>query len=279
MADDKVTIDLWPDKAPGESKTLDAESDTSKPGQGLVAGKTVIRLGNVSKPQITIYRPAENIDTHAAVIICPGGGHNILAYDLEGTEVADWLTSIGVTGIVLKYRVPFRDPEDKSRAAVQDAQRAVSIVRQRAGEWKIDPAKIGILGFSAGGEVAARASLLFDKRHYDSVDKTDDVSCQPSFSVLIYPAYLTTKEKDALLPELKPSSKVHPVFLAHAFDDPVTPLSSLYLAAALRQANVQTELHMYSKGGHGYGLRHVDGVPVTDWKDPCGVWLKSIIEK
>jgi len=180
------TIKLWPGKAPGETKELPPEQDTSKPGQGLGAGKPVIRLGNVSTPTLALYRPAKDKDTGAAVIVCPGGGHTILAYDLEGTEVADWLNKIGVTACVLKYRVPARDPKKRWIAAVQDAQRAVSRIRANSAEWGIDAKRIGILGFSAGGETAG-LTALFDQRQYDAQDAMDKVSSRPDFAVLIYP--------------------------------------------------------------------------------------------
>ena len=176
-AEEPMTINLWPGKAPGETKELPAEKNISKPGEGLVAGKSVIRLANVSTPTLAIYRPAKDKDTGAAVIICPGGGHTILAYDLEGTEVADWLNGIGVTACVLKYRVPARDPNKRWGAAVQDAQRAVSLVRSHAADWGIDAKRIGILGFSAGGETArTRAALFGNQRQYEPEDESDKVS-------------------------------------------------------------------------------------------------------
>src|SRR5262245_516047 len=155
QAGEPRVIKIWPGKAPGETKELPPEADTTKPGQGLIAGKPVIRLGNVSTPTLAVYRPTKDKDTGAAVIVCPGGGHTILAYDLEGTEVAEWLNKIGVTAFVLKYRVPARDPSKRWGAAVQDAQRAVSLVRSQAPDFGIKDNRIGILGFSAGGETAA----------------------------------------------------------------------------------------------------------------------------
>jgi acetyl esterase/lipase len=217
--------------------------------------------------------------SQTAVIICPGGGHRILAYDLEGTEVARWLANQGITGIVLKYRVPARDPANKSKAAVQDAQRAIRWVRSQSESLGIAPDRIGIMGFSAGGEVAARATLLADEDHYlkadAAVDPIDQASAKPNFAALIYPAYLVSKDQSKLVDELKPTATTPPVFMVHAWNDNITPLSSLYLAAELKKAKVPCELHMYAAGGHGYGLRHVDGVPVTDWPGPFGQWLKT----
>jgi len=284
------TVQLWKGKPPGETVELPPEADTTKPDQPPTGGSPVIRIGNVSKPTLEIFRPdpakfpmkGNLTSSQTAVIICPGGGHRILAYDLEGTEVARWLASQGITGVVLKYRVPARDPENKAHAAVQDAQRAIRWVRSESESLGISPDRIGIMGFSAGGEVAARATLLCDQDHYPKADIStdaytdpiDQLSAKPNFAALIYPAYLTSKDQSKLLEELKPTETTPTMFLVHAWNDGVTPLSSLYLAAELKKVKVPCELHMYSSGGHGYGLRHVDGVPITDWPGPFGQWLK-----
>jgi acetyl esterase/lipase len=272
-ADPTETLNLWPAKPPGETKELPAESDLTKETDDLIAGRRLQRIGNVSTPTLAIYRPAPEKDTGAVVVICPGGGHHILAYDLEGTEVAEWLNSIGVTGIVLKYRVPARDPERRWSAAVQDAQRAVSVVRSKAEEWKIDPARIGILGFSAGGETAGLTAILED-RQYDKIDDIDAVSSRPDFAVLVYAGGMTEKDNKALKPYVKVTSQTPPMFLVHAIDDPVPVANSLLLTAALKEANVPAELHVYSTGGHGYGLRRTEQ-PVTAWPDRCTDWLRE----
>jgi acetyl esterase/lipase len=266
-------IALWPSQAPGETKELAPEGEAPG-GTKYVAGKSISLVTNVSKPELAIYRPEPSKNTGVAVLICPGGGHNVLAYDLEGTEIAQWLNSLGITGIVLKYRVPFRNPDFKCEAALQDAQRAVSLVRAKAKELGVEASKIGILGFSAGGEVAARAALQSTDRKYTKLDAIDEIACQPDFSVLIYPAYLVNKA-DALLDELKPTANTPPTFLVHAWDDPVTPLSSLCLATELKKVGVSCELHLFALGGHGYGMRHVDGLPVTDWTSQAAIWLKK----
>lgn len=274
MAGEPETLTLWPGKPPGETKELPPEVDITKAGDQLVAGKRVARIGNVSTPTLTIYRPAPEQDTGAAVIICPGGGHHILAYDLEGTEVAEWLNSIGVTGVLLKYRVPFRDPQRRWGAAVQDAQRAVSLVRSRAAEWKLDPERIGVLGFSAGGQTAALAALFGEERQYDAQDDADKASPRPNFAVLVYTGGLFDKEKQTLAPEAKVAAGAPPMFLAHAQDDPVPAANSLLLALALKEAGVPAELHLYAKGGHGFGLRPTDD-PCTHWPERCAEWLES----
>ncbi|MEQ1827275.1 MAG: serine hydrolase [Pirellula sp.] len=273
IAADPLTIPIWPDKAPGEVSEL-PESEFTEGGTRFIAGKRIYLVTNVSKPELAIYRPEPSKDTGAAVVICPGGAHRLLAYDLEGTEVAQWLNSIGVTGIVLKYRVPSRTPEFKCQAALQDVQRAISLVRSRAKEFGIDSQRIGVLGFSAGGEVAARASLQFNDRKYTKIDAVDEVPCRPDFSMLIYPAYLVDKQGE-LLQELKPTAQTPPTFFVHAWDDNVTPLSSLQLATELKKIAVSCELHLFRTGGHGYGLRHVDGMPVTDWANQAALWLNN----
>ena len=278
FASEPTIISVWPATPPNETESLPPEDDTPQPNDRMVAGRNVRRIHNVSVPQLAVYRPKTELNTGAAVIICPGGGHRILAYDLEGIEVAQWLNSFGITGIVLKYRVPFRDETNKSLAAVQDAQRAMSLIRSRSAEFGIDPNKLGIMGFSAGGEVAARTTLLHAKLHYDAVDAVDATSCKPDFGILIYPAYLVDKDKTSLLPELQPTKETPPIFMVHAWDDGVTPLSSILLAAELKRAAVPCELHLFSKGGHGYGLRHVDGVPVTDWTTNCQAWLSNLLK-
>ena len=187
-----LTLDVWPGKAPGDTGEIAPEKELeSKPGK-----PSVKRITNVSRPTLTVFRPAKDKDTGAAVVIAPGGGYNILAWDLEGEEVAAWLNSVGVTGIVLKYRVPRRPDQPKDKPPIgplQDAQRALSLVRSKAPEWGIDPKRIGILGFSAGGHLTAAAATNFDKRAYESIDTVDKVSCRPDFAVLVYPAYLIAK--------------------------------------------------------------------------------------
>lgn len=275
-AADPITLNIWPDKPPGPARELPAEADQTKPDDKLIAGRRIIKLGNVATPQIAVYKPAAEIDTGAAVVICPGGGHYILAYDLEGTEVAEWLNSIGITGIVLKYRVPKRKQGERWEMAVQDAQRTVSLVRSNAKQWRIDAERIGILGFSAGGETAGRVSIFGDdERQYQAVDAIDKVSCRPDFSVLVYAAGFVGEDK-MLKADIKITAKTPPAFFANTFDDFVEPLNSLLYAAELRRAGVQTEIHLFAKGGHGYGLRHVDGLPVTDWPKACEAWLKAI---
>ena len=224
---------IWPGKAPGEKGDIGPEKVEPTPPNEV---KPITRLTNVSDPTITVHRPPKETANGAAVVICPGGGYSILATNLEGDEVADWLNSIGVTGIVLKYRVPARKDQPKHLAPLQDAQRAMSLVRSLAAQWGINPGRIGILGFSAGGHLAAAASTNFDRRQYEAVDGVDAISCRPDFAVLVYPAYLTSG--DHLSPEIRVDGKSPPTFFAMAADDHISVEGSIAMFLALRRAKV-----------------------------------------
>lgn len=268
-------VPLWPKGAPGEKGDIGAEADTTKADGALVAGKRVIRLGNVSNPTLTIYRPAKEKNTGAAVVVFPGGGYSILAMDLEGTEICEWLNSIGVTGVLVKYRVPARKGLPRHAAPLQDAQRAVGLVRHRSADWGIDPKRIGVLGFSAGGHLAATASNNFEKRTYEPQDEADNASCRPDFSVLIYPAYLTVRDEgDKLAPEVTVTANTPPTILIQAEDDGVRVENSLFYYLALKNVKVPAEMHLYPKGGHGYGLRRT-GTLVTTWPARVADWMRS----
>src|SRR5262245_11147514 len=246
-ADKPLVVDLWPGQPPGEKGEIAAEKAEESRG--------VKRITNVTRPTLTVFKPAKDADTGAAVVIAPGGAYSILAWDLEGEEVAAWLNSIGVTGIVLKYRVPRRPgtPNDAAPPQAQmDAQRAISVVRSKAKDLGIDPRRIGMLGFSAGGHLTAWTATNSDRRSYEPVDEADKVSCRPDFVVLIYPAYLLAKGNTELAPDIRVTKESPPTFFAHAGDDPVTPLSSVVMYQALKKAGVPAELHVYASGGHGF---------------------------
>ena len=267
---------LWPAGAPGEHEKIGDEADMTKPTDGSPGGKAVIRIGNVSAPSITVFRAPEDKDTGTGVVVCPGGGYNILAWDLEGTEVCEWLNKIGVTAALLKYRVPARPGGERYAAPLQDAQRALGLVRQHAKEWKLDPKRIGILGFSAGGHLSAALSNNYSQRTYTAIDGADEQSCRPDFTILIYPAYLTAKDKsDALAPEIKVTSETPPTFLVQTEDDGVHVQNSLYYYLALAQAKVPAEMHLFAAGGHGYGLRP-NGKAVTEWPHLAETWLRGL---
>jgi acetyl esterase/lipase len=263
-ADAPPTIDVWPGKVPDQTRPEKPEkADKSK----------IIKIGDVSKPTLTIYHAPKDKDNGAAVIICPGGGYSILAWDLEGTEVADWLNSIGVTGIVLKYRVPEHLKQIEHFPPLEDAQRAMSLVRSKAKELEIDPKRIGMLGFSAGGNLTALACTNFEHRVYETIDPVDQVSCRPDFGVLIYPAWLNQEGKDELKPEFPVTAQTPQMFLAHADNDHISAAGSVLMYLALKHAGVPVEVHVYAKGGHGFGLRPTTN-PCSTWPQRCGEWMK-----
>lgn len=267
-------VRIWPGVAPGdEGRDFPPERASAKPEEGLIGGKTIEKIYDVTVPTLAIYRPHPSTDTGAAVVICPGGGHNFVSYDLEGTECAQLLATRGMTGLVLKYRVPFRDPQHKARAAVQDAQRAMSFTRAHAEQWKLKADRIGILGFSAGGEVAGRTALAKD-RLYPASDKIDEVPFRPDFAMLVYPAYLADVEGRGLVSDVAVDATAPPMFIVHTFNDPVTPLSSLYLWEALKKAGVNSDLHIYDRGGHAYGVRQV-GSAISTWPRAAFGWLED----
>ncbi|HMO65198.1 MAG TPA: alpha/beta hydrolase [Verrucomicrobiota bacterium] len=264
---------LWPGTPPGDRGGLPPEGDTTKDTDNLVAGRRLIRLGHVSEPSVTFFRaPAERANG-ATVLVCPGGGYHILAWDLEGTEVCEWLNSLGVHAALLKYRVPRRPDRPNHAAALEDAQRALGLLRQRAPELGVATNRLGVLGFSAGGNLAAFLSNT-PQRTYPHVDAADDLPCRPDFAVLVYPAYLTDKDQDdRVRPELPLSTNTPPTFIAITQDDPVRVETALGYAWGLHREKVPFELHVYPRGGHGYGLRRTDN-PATWWADRAGEWMK-----
>lgn len=270
-----VTLPLWPGVVPGATTALPPERDMTTANDNLIAGRALIRLGNVSTPTLTVYPPKEN-NSGAAVVVFPGGGYQILAIDLEGTEVCEWLNGIGVTCVLVKYRVPNSGPLPKSPAALQDAQRAMGLVREHAAEWGIDPARVGVLGFSAGGHLSAALSTHFDTRLYPRQDAADERSCRPDFAVVVYPGYLALPDRQmATNPEITPSKQTPPTFIVQAQDDPVHVENATNYFLQLKQAGVATELHLYAQGGHGYGLRRTE-LPVTRWPSLVQEWLQTI---
>jgi len=270
-----TTLPVWPHGAPGAQPNPGPEIDTTTAKDNLIAGKPLIRLGNVSTPTLTLYSPrVEN--NGAAVVVFPGGTYRILAIDLEGTEVCDWLNSAGITCALLKYRVPGSGPYPKSSAALQDAQRALGIVRSHATDWRIDPQRVGVLGFSAGAHLAAALSTHFDQRLYDPIDAADQISCRPDFAVIVYPGYLALPDQNfAPNPDIVVTGKTPPSFIVQAEDDPVHVENATDYFLALKNAKVPAEMHIYAQGGHGYGLRRT-ALPVTAWPQSVETWLRTI---
>ena len=250
----------------------------------LVAGKPWVSEERVAIPTMTVYAPTGK-NTGAAVVVFPGGGYQILAMDLEGTEACDWLTSKGLTCILLKYRVPGSEKLPKSGAypktpqALDDAQRTISLVRFHATEWHIDPHKIGVLGFSAGGHLVAATSVHFDKRVYPAVDAADRTSCRPDFAIAIYPGHLAVdKNSFALTSDIKAhlSKATPPTFILQNEDDEVDGVQqALSYFAGLKRAGVPVEMHLYAQGGHAFGLRRTE-LPATKWPQLVDVWLQTI---
>jgi acetyl esterase/lipase len=269
-------LSIWPNGPPGIQSGPDTERDITGATDGLTAGEPVIRLSNVSRPTLTLYSPKER-NIGAAVVVFPGGGYKLLAFDLEGSEVCDWLSASGITCLVLKYRVPNSGPFPVSSVALQDAQRALGVVRFHAADWRIDPNRVGVLGFSAGGHLAAVLSNIFDGRLYPPIDAADKLSCRPNFAVLIYPAYLSTgTNRSPLADSIHVTNETPPTFLLGAEDDQVAPVEGMVAYfLALKNAKVPAEMHIYAEGGHGFGLRPT-GLPLTAWPRYVEYWLHTI---
>jgi acetyl esterase/lipase len=281
---------LWPGEPPDQRRTAGPET-VRVVTESPVAGRPWIAVDRVSEPTLTLYEP-RGLRSGAAVIVFPGGGYMDLAIDLEGSEVCEWLASIGVTGVLLKYRVPGVEgyPDGgyrksgafpRSALALEDAQRAIRLVRFHAAEWQLDPHKIGVLGFSAGGHLSAAVSTQFDRRVYSPVDEADGESCRPDFAALLYPGHLWNWNYQAdpefvLNPDVPVSHDTPPAFIVHAQDDPVDDVNhSLVYFAALKKAGVPAEVHLYAEGGHAFGLR-ATSLPITRWPRLYREWLRTL---
>ena len=266
-------IPLWKGTAPGDKGTLGPEHDTTTDKDRTVEGRRVMRITNVSAPTLAVYQAAKAGAAGPAILVFPGGGYRIVAWDLEGTEVCEWLNSVGITCVLVKYRVPAREGQPNYAAPLQDAQRALGMVRARAKEWGIDRKRIGVLGFSAGAHLSATLGANFEKRTYDRVDEADNASCRPDFALLIYPGGVVRDGK--LGAETQPSANTPPTFLVQTEDDTVQVENSLAYYAAATAAKVPVEMHLYPAGGHGYGLRP-SALTVTTWPARAVDWLRSL---
>jgi acetyl esterase/lipase len=279
-ANKPVVVEIWPGKAPEESGDIGEETVRMSPEldrKQVEVTESTRLVTNVTRPTLTIYRPAKDKDTGTAILICPGGGYWNLYWQLEGEEVAAWLNSIGVTGIILKYRVPRRPDEVKgepARRPLQDAQRAVRLVRSNAGEWGIKPQQIGMVGFSAGGHLAIATATSFDQRTYEPVDDLDKISCRPDFAIGVYSGYLKAKDKDEIAAGLRIPAGTPPIFLAHGGDDIISPPEhSVLMYLALKKAGVPAELHIYATAAHDFGVR-ASHHPCSTWTQACTTWLQ-----
>lgn len=280
-------IPIWPKNHIPDQRPTQIPETVRVIKKPMVAGKSWLLVGPVSTPTITVYPPKIK-NNGSAIVVFPGGGYWILAMDLEGTEVCDWLTSKGTTCILLKYRVPGEDingkglgprsgPYPDSPLALEDAQRTISLVRYNAEKWHINPHKIGVLGFSAGGHLVAAISTHFKKRLYKPIDAVDTVSCRPDFAIALYPGHLWLNHKKFVLnPNVPVTNQTPPTFLLQAENDHVDNVNdSLVYYIALKNANVPVEMHLYAQGGHAFGLRHTSS-PITNWPKLVEAWLKTI---
>ena len=298
-------VQIWPGAAPDPQPVAGPEYSETSGKDFLPGGRPAVGVSDVTRPTMTVYSP-KGRKTGAAVVVFPGGGYQTLAIDLEGTEVCDWLTPQGITCVLLKYRVtdagpyPKSGPYPESPMALEDAQRTLGLVRRHAAEWHIDPHKIGVLGFSAGGHLSAAISTHFEKRLYPPVDDADKESCRPDFAVAIYPGHLSLSaaEWDAnqgarkfmirkpehemadkelgLNPDIPVTRQTPPTFLLQAEDDHVDNVNdSLAYYIALKKAGVPVEMHLYAQGGHAFGLRRTK-FPITGWPQLVDAWLRTI---
>jgi len=269
-------IPIWPGAVPDARPVPGPENYTTT--TNLIAGRPCILAGNVSRPTLTVYAP-KGTNTGVAIIVFPGGGYQCLAMDLEGTEICDWLASRGITAVLLKYRVPVKreGPYGESPPALEDAQRTLRLARFHAAEWRIDPHKIGVIGFSAGGHMVAAVSTHFNKRSYPAVDAADKASCRPDFAIACYPGHLWNEDEGFKLnPNVPVTPHTPPAFLLQAEDDPTDNVNhSLVYYLALKNAGVPVELHLYAHGGHAFGLRHTK-FPITEWPELAEKWLGTI---
>lgn len=278
--DPPLVVDLWPGKPAGDAGVAGEERFLELKVGGKVyevGGRPTKWLTNVTKPALLVYRPPPDKNSGVSMIICPGGGYHNLGWDVEGEEVASWLTSAGITGIVLKYRCPRRPGDEKGvppLGPLKDAQRALSLVRSRAAEWGLNPKRIGMVGFSAGGHLVGAAATNFEQRAYEPLDEVDKVSCRPDFAVPLYSGYF--KVGDGLSPTIRTPAGIPPLFIVHAADDTISDAEhSVAFYLAMKRAGAPAELHVYATGGHGFGVRKV-GHPCEGWTERCLEWLRKL---
>jgi len=270
-AAEPVTLKLWPEGAPEKPGVVIKPEKRIEPKNPT----DVLRVTNVSEPTLTVFKPEKPNGT--SVLVCPGGGYGILAIEHEGTQVCEWLNSLGVTGILLKYRVPVRE-KTPGYEPLQDTQRAIGLVRHHAAEWGLNPHRIGVLGFSAGGHLAVMTALYPNDRTYRQDPSLDVEDATPDFLIPVYPAYLVTAANPfELVPTVKVTSKAPPLCLVHAHNDngATSPSASVLLYLEYKKLGIPAELHVYHTGGHGFGMRK--GInPVADWSLRVGDWMRAM---
>ncbi len=267
-------LDVWPGKPPSESGDIGQETVKESVSTNKYTSRNIT---DVTRPTLSVFHP-KGKNNGVAIVVAPGGGYNVLAFDKEGTEVAEWAAARGMTGIVLKYRVPRRPDTPAGQPPLQplqDAQRAMAIVRSHATEWGVDPKKIGFLGFSAGGHLTANLATHFDKRAYDPIDALDDVSCRPDFAAAIYPGGIVDKETNQMRPELAVTADTPPMFFAHAGDDKLTAENSIQMYLLQKRLGLPAEVHVYATGGHGFGMRDTSQAGAA-WPQAFARWLQAI---
>jgi acetyl esterase/lipase len=276
----QVTLPLWQHGAPGPANASGPERDTTLATDALIAGRKIIKLTDVGDPTLAVYKADDSPTPRPAVLVFPGGGYKILAYDLEGTEVCAWLKTIHITCVLVKYRVPYSGHFPDQTADLEDAQQALRLTRTHAAEWGVDPARIGVLGFSAGAHLAAMLSIHSDFQPQGNTTKEhgglgSGISARPDFALILYPGYLVSwPDPKDVTPEARPTSTTPPTFLVQAEDDGVHEENALFYFQALKRANVPAEIHLFAQGGHGYGLRPTDK-PVTHWPSLAETWLHT----
>lgn len=278
-----LVVELWPGVVPGDFGNVGPERFRRPEEIPKVKAKLIT---NVTKPTLTVFRPAPDKNKGVAMVICPGGGYWDLFWDVEGEEVAAWLNSVGITGVLLKYRVPRRPGQPEALPApgpLIDAQRAIRMVRSRCVEWGIRSNRVGIVGFSAGGHLAVASATEFDRPKYEPISEVDALSCRPDFAVAVYPGYLVAQTPagvetpgGGLASYIRIPKETPPIFLVHASDDAIAGSeNSVVMYQALKRAGVPAELHIYAEGGHGFGVRKT-GFPCSSWTDRCLAWVQRL---
>ncbi len=267
-------FDIWQDLAPGETTRNTGEALPRRPNEDPPA----TRIARITRPQLHMFAPPAEKNSGAAVLIFPGGAYNYVVADKEGSETAEWLSGLGITAFVVHYRTKPKTPAGEAPLwlrPVQDGERAVRLVRQRAKEWGIEPDRIGVIGFSAGGQAAALVATRFEKSDYEPIDDTDRLSARPDFCLLIYPWRIADEKAGGLIDAVTVTKATPPTFLVHAHNDGATSLSSVYFYTALKKLGIPAELHIYETGGHGYGMRPVKNSNVQTWPARAAGWLKQ----